>query len=165
MKKQRKIIFITITIVFFMLTCHFTVPHAGRVPIQETVSTTDYFLGEYKNENVKRYQEWGDFKRVSDDATGPTHLEPQYEIKSQTSVTGDIFGIQTIYTNKTISSFRYPVTYQLVAQNSGTYYIGYRTLYDVEEGFRIKNNTLIGTQKNYYKIKIPLYGHFQLIEK
>lgn len=81
-------------------------------------------------------------------------------VNKTTSISGNVDFIPTIATPKTVSS---AVAYSMTVSNHDTYYLGYRTRFKIEESYRVKDTVFGGTYREYYKIKVPLYEHYQLI--
>ncbi|WP_100066004.1 hypothetical protein [Miniphocaeibacter massiliensis] len=111
--------------------------------------------------NVKKYTEYGSWKRVSKNLTVAREgevgtISVSDEISISMSVTGSVAGL-SIGSNVTQKS---KVGYSLSTKNKGTWYIGFRVKYNVETGTRRVRSGWSGLVRstNKYTVKIPIKG-------
>ncbi len=114
--------------------------------------------------NVRTYNEWSSFKRVSDNIkTGKSggSITANKKVSFGCSVSGSINGL-SISTNISISS---STGYTLKVGKNKRVYMGYRVYYKVETGINEYYDAINGKviKSNSYTIKTPQYGEYQLI--
>lgn len=118
----------------------------------------------YRKKNVKSYQEWSGYRRISDNLKTGAAGGSISATKTTTfgvSVSGDISGIN-VNASGSVSSAK---GYKLNVGANKRVYLGYRTRYAVETGKREQYDLETGKvyRTNNYTVKRPLYGEYALI--
>ena len=124
------------------------------------------FVNDFRNRkrNVKRYDEWSPYKRVSDNIqTGRAggKISSNRSVTFGVDITGNILGLG-IATRTSISSQK---GYTLNVGPNKRVYMGYRVKYKVETGINEVYDVVTGKviRKNRYTVKTPQYGEYKLI--
>ncbi|EOI05026.1 hypothetical protein UAY_00500 [Enterococcus moraviensis ATCC BAA-383] len=117
-----------------------------------------------RKKNVKTYDEWSGYKRISDNVATGSKGGSITATKTATfgaSVSGDIKGIK-VNASGSVSSAK---GYTLNIGANKRVYLGYRVRYAVETGTREVYRTASGKlhSSNKYTVKRPKYGEYALI--
>ncbi|MFF5400635.1 hypothetical protein ACFY5J_25045 [Peribacillus butanolivorans] len=151
------------------------VPHENSIASAASTTATDKstnvadakFVNDFRSvkKNVKKYNEWSKFKRVSDDVKTKNHtgsITSDRTVSWSGSVTGDVKGL-SYSLGKTVTS---SVNYTLNVPKYTNVYMGYRVKYAVEEGENHRIDIVTGKtiSKKKYKIKKTMNGQYQLVE-
>ncbi|MFE5429154.1 hypothetical protein [Peribacillus simplex] len=127
---------------------------------------TPSFVNDFRNvkKKVKKYEEWSNYKRVSDNLTtgkAGGSISSTKSVTFNTSVTGSIYGLGI----STGASKTSTVGYTLNVGANKRVYMGYKVRYSVEEGENHKVDIVTGKtiSKSKYKVKKPKYGEYKLI--
>lgn len=135
-----------------------------RPTIEENIKPR--FVNDFRNrkKNVRTYNEWSSFKRVSDNIhTGNAggSISSNKLVKFECSVSGNISGLN-ISANGSVSS---SIGYTLNVTKNKRVYMGYRVYYKVETGINEYYDIVTGKviRSNSYTVKIPQYGEYKLI--
>ncbi|MEY8742842.1 hypothetical protein AB9M62_25595 [Bacillales bacterium AN1005] len=173
-KKAFKKIFVTV----FALTISFALflpnessaaelekPSVTKVTSTNTVSPL--FINDFRNvkKNVKKYESWSSYKRVSDNViTGKSGgaIRADDSVTFKTDVSGDIGGLNISVGASKSSAIGYTLN---VPANSRVY-MGYRVRYAVEEGTNQKIDIVTGKvmSSKKYVVKVPKYGEYKLLK-
>ncbi len=118
----------------------------------------------FRKENVKTYEEWSPYKRVSDNICpdGPGgEISADRTVTFKVEVSGVISGINVIG-GGSIASEKH---YTLPVEEGRCGYMAFRVKYKVEEGTRVQydmvTDRVINTNK--YKVKVPQYGSYKIL--
>lgn len=118
-----------------------------------------------RKKNVKTYETWSSYKRVSDNVKFGKKggsISADRTVTFSVVVSGNISGLG-ISTSGSVSS---KIGYTLNADPNTTSYLGYKVRYKVEEGinefYDSTNGRVIASNK--YTVKKPLYGQYALIK-
>lgn len=132
--------------------------------IEENIKPS--FVNDFRNrkKNVRTYNEWSPFKRVSDNIqTGNAggSISSNRTVTFGSSVSGSISGLN-ISTNGSVSSSK---GYTLNVDKNKRVYMGYRVYYKVETGINELYDIVTGKviRSNSYTVKTPQYGEYKLI--
>lgn len=135
-----------------------------RPTIEENIKPS--FVNDFRNrkKNVRTYNEWSPFKRVSDNIhTGNAggSISSNKSVTFGCSVSGNINGLY-ISTNGSVSS---SIGYTLNVGKNKRVYMGYRVYYKVEKGINEYYDIVTGKviRSNSYTVKTPQYGEYKLI--
>lgn len=138
----------------------------NEVSAAEQTKFETQFVNDFRHvkKNVKRYESWSGYKRVSDNlVTGKAggSITSNRSVTFSTNVSGDISGLG-ISTSGSISS---SIGYTLNAGANKRVYMGYRVRYRVEEGYNCIVDVATGRtiSKKKYVVKRPIYGEYKLI--
>ncbi|QYY44759.1 hypothetical protein ACKE5C_19235 (plasmid) [Aneurinibacillus thermoaerophilus] len=134
--------------------------------IHNNSTVTPYFINDFRNvkRDVKTYETWSDYKRVSDNlVTGGAggSISANQSVTFTTTVSGNIAGLG-ISTSGSISS---SVGYTLNVPPNKRVYMGYRVRYSVEEGTNCLVDIVTGKvlSSSKYVVKRPIYGEYALL--
>ncbi|QTU82890.1 hypothetical protein J7S27_06375 [Carnobacteriaceae bacterium zg-C25] len=157
-KRCKQMVVILMSIWFGMGFVQSPTVHAKTIQKNPIAPMEHYYWGGYRKEGVRKYQEWGNIERVSDNLVTPGWIYSQKKLERGVEVTGAIDEILTISLFSRVSSEK---GYGVLINTPGTYYLGYKILYEVEEGYRVKDDVFGGTSRNYYKVRRPVYGQYE----
>lgn len=164
-------VFKQVSAVIFALAVSFTLLVTPNTASAANVSTSGevkpYFVNDFRNvkKNVKTYEAWSSYKRVSDNlVTGKKNgsISSNRSVTIKTDVSGEIVGLG-ISTGAQVTS---DIGYRLTVGPNESVYMGYSAKYKVEEGENHWVDIVTGKtiKKSTYKVKKPMYGSYKLID-
>lgn len=124
------------------------------------------FINDFRNrkKNVRTYNQWSPFKRVSDNMkTGNAggSISSNKSVSFGCSVSGSIQGLGISRSGSVSSS----MGYTLNVDKNKRVYMGFRVYYQVETGINEYYDVATGKviRSNSYTVKKPQYGEYKLI--